>query len=467
MASAYPKEFRTPARPSASPSIRPGLARPNLGLAANDNLLGGRRPTAPRLPSAPGAMFQGPLNGAMLGLLYYEFANMWERANSIFDLVSATPEWNVSGWTDTCPLTTTPGSLYYANSLQCGTGNRQFATDPQGSGPFWSASLNKWVQSTFTNKGGWPNSVTGNYVAQGPHKSWRYDAPGQSSSNPPQEYPGYYPGSIVINPVAPGHFIPQLQPDAVPPLQPTPEPAPLPRRFLPGRIVGPGIDRWPDWYPRFVNTPRQLEHENPWEIPQYRPAGRPAVQPRPSLEQEFVLDETSSSSTNPGSRPRLTPDQHKQMPRKREVKFRVGQGWFGSMLGVAGEAGDLLGVAYKSIPCQGRATTPYSGYIKVNPSVTEKWNAVKRWHRHIDGSAFVQNYIANQIEDYFYGVQGKLGNKSVINKDYRMKRALDDAIKEVDPDLARKGNASPEEWSHAVFQYLTGMDFRVKCGKKP
>lgn len=239
----------------------------------------------------------------------------------------------------------------------------------------------------------------------------------------PQQVPHYRPQEVPW---------PELDPAVWPRVNPTPWPQPEPievpyivndpmtapiknplpvnpwgppqpgRRFrdLPRRRPNP--ERNPREQPRRGPEP----HRHPQEAPSSVPRPVPLVPPRPVVEHIFEPGQSPRHQTV--SRPARPP------PRgTKEKKFiaNMPPGALASIVNAITESVDVLEAAYKALPkdrqkCK-REKRPTGGFSAATPQCMGA--AVYNHLNEISGTKFVQELIENQIEDFIYGMGGRIG----------------------------------------------------------
>lgn len=204
---------------------------------------------------------------------------------------------------------------------------------------------------------------------------------------PIQGYPETYPNPGALPGPAPMPVPPQLQPYAPPKEWPDQAgyaaPAGVPSPFAPGLPSPPS-----------VRPPGQSE---------------PAIPPAPGyvVGQSWEITPSSREGYNTQTRARQQTRRRRDRARKNERKAKskiVGRIW--KAIGSATEAGDMIDIAFASLPksirqIYGKKPTPY-----------DKALAVYRHWEVMDMNEFIHKLIANQIEDAIYGLWGRFGAKA-------------------------------------------------------
>lgn len=229
-------------------------------------------------------------------------------------------------------------------------------------------------------------------------------------------------GVINIDPTFPG-IMPTMGFPAAPgwvPVQGVPETYPLPGA-LPGPApvaVPPQLQpyapprQWPDQggYAAPVGLPSPFPPGLP-SPPSVRPPGQsePAIPPAPGyvVGQSWEITPSSREGYNTQTRARQQTRRRRDRARKNERKAKskiVGRIW--KAIGSATEAGDMIDIAFASLPKSIRQI-----YGK-NPTPYDKALAVYRHWEVMDMNEFIHKLIANQIEDAIYGLWGRFGAKA-------------------------------------------------------
>lgn len=195
--------------------------------------------------------------------------------------------------------------------------------------------------------------------------------------------------------------------------------------------------------PVAVPSPRSPIYPEPYPVPTRRPAIRPARQPRPEYWPEGLpvpefepynppwpdfdfppveipnsrsWETTVHPSRSP--RPRVSngrgPRFHRReppRPRERETKGKVAPVLWGLLngFGIATEGMDLIDAAWNALPRDARSRSFYRGQYVRPAASTRAGDVLRNWDQ-IDLDRFARNFLANQMEDAYYGVSSGIWN---------------------------------------------------------
>ena len=284
-----------------------------------------------------------------------------------------------------------------------------------GTGPVWrAANYERWERpksetSTWTmDRNMWPGEAPhGMFPAPNPY--------GVPYSGYPETYP--YPAEL------PGQF-----------------PETMPYRDLPHIPPNPFDDR--GYYPPGVLRPSKPVPLSPSIIPP--PRGM-------KVEQTFSVNPRAATQANP--RLRRREDNRRKKDRKGGSTI-VGTAW--RLIGAATEAGDVVEVAFDSLPDAIRKK--YRG-----ATLFEKGKAVARHWEDVDLNQFFLKLIENQLEDAIYGLWGRFGSKAsaklgeITGKPYGIETG------EGQRGYFRRG----AETQYDYDRYQRFNDERISAGRKP
>ena len=398
MALPYPTDRRW--RSPGSPAKAPGTFKPAKGVAVRLPGLG-RMPRVP-LPNPLNANFvtyipalESSSSGALvrlgaLGASIGYVSQAWELVDWGYTQGVNSQHWSIS----TCPRT--PGSWFetffrtscvtaIANTGQMvrGLGYSRSSGWTQYTNPYSSASPFPQHDAAIrvTTKAG---------VSYPKRPNYHYYAP-------PETWVEYLPETMPIaKPVIHGRPKPWRDANA----RPGEEPAAVP---MPRNTPNPRPEAYP--LPAMPEVPVFLA---PTVIP------RPGAEPLPVQPPDIVIG--APPNGGPPSRP--GPPRNKrpaQKRHKRDQKLTVKSKWRGAqlVLGRVTEAADFVESLHKSLPKKYRARVykhPRTGEW-VRPSFKRQLAAVVKHWSHVQPREAVGHLINNQIEDTFYGAQGKAAGR--------------------------------------------------------
>lgn len=196
---------------------------------------------------------------------------------------------------------------------------------------------------------------------------------------------------------------PHVDPMRVPPNSPQPVPNPIPWRDLPGRRPNPWTPERPEW----GNEPWRSPDESP--VPGQRPAPGTAPVPAPGPVPDWELyPNPGPISPQTPTQPNGRPGQDATIPRRprrgeKERKISAygksgGRAFALRIVNLVSEGVDLMDAFYWALP-----DYRTSGKHNATQRAEQLW---KHWDE-VDMQQAMENVIANELQDRFYGRLGR------------------------------------------------------------